>query len=539
MWSDDDIEDAELVGSKAHPIIEKKDKKFGPEFIKDLLYSHEVERRKQEWQLYDFEEVYKLYEKIKEELQYRNRYFKDMTYMQTWWGSFPVQFSAINMFEILKEVFPLCSMFLDLMPNNVVIAGGSLTSVFKQKRDYEKRNIDVDFFFHSTTPDQIMEYLQKAIKLMGEKYAKQFVVLQNKYVTTIIHDDCVDVKSKYRYNDIVYNGTKYQFVHRCFPNLSSVIGGFDIGASMILMTGERKIYFNRLGLFTFATGTIVVDIKSASSSFGYRLQKYHSKKDFSTLIPVSIKEKVRKTLTESFEMLGIDKGFSKFSIKLGENFFIKCECYDAEHFANYGPSEKINMGESDYDCLHPNKDMSYSNFIAAVNGNWGMYYRFGETWEDLQNYDVFPPYKVFKRLVYDKKLRVAIANNYGNSMTTKASEFISASIYDKIKATFIENKEKSRMEIIGSDENPGRQFTASFHPTNPKDWYNKSVVDISKCLRFGISDEVFTLLECARRKGQGLIGMLPKDIFKYIMNWVFILEGEDARNRVCKRLDIA
>jgi len=85
-------------------------------------------------------------------------------------------------------------------------------------------------------------------------------VTRNEFVTTVHLSD-----SRCEY--------KYQFIHRMYPSVESILGGFDLGPAMIAYTG-RQIVATELGAWSAFSKTLIVDISRRSTSFEHRLKKY-------------------------------------------------------------------------------------------------------------------------------------------------------------------------------------------------------------------------------------------------------------------------
>ena len=75
----------------------------------------------------------------------------------------------------------------------------------------------------------------------------------------------------------------YQFVHRIYPSLAHVLGGFDISPSMIGFDGTNVVA-NEMGAWAWVNQTMVVDISRRSLSFQYRLLKYF-RRGFNVIFP--------------------------------------------------------------------------------------------------------------------------------------------------------------------------------------------------------------------------------------------------------------
>jgi len=98
-------------------------------------------------------------------------------------------------------------------------------------------------------------------------------IVRNEYVTTLyLCADGVDTKNSINHhNDFVY---KYQFIHRVYPNVGSILGGFDLGPCMIAFDGYR-ILATELGAWSVFAKTVIVDTKRRSTTFEKRLAKYN------------------------------------------------------------------------------------------------------------------------------------------------------------------------------------------------------------------------------------------------------------------------
>lgn len=161
---------------------------------------------------------------------------------------------------------------------HLVACGGAIT---KAVTKFEDANEDIDFFFYDLDIDQATQLRIDVITFLINKWQSRigsehqdygdiiddidFYVLRNEYVTTL-----------YVY-EIVEGGRDthvYQFIHRIYPDISSILGGFDISASMVAFDGQ-EIYATPLGTWSLLNGSIIIDTKRRSTSYETRLRKYH------------------------------------------------------------------------------------------------------------------------------------------------------------------------------------------------------------------------------------------------------------------------
>lgn len=207
-----------------------------------------------------------------------------------------------------------------LVENFPVVAAGGIFARHLSGQLWGSNNVDMDFFFvkdnreynPTETLANIVEYItQKAhedghiVKCVRNARCTTVMIFSRQYAPYEDHP----VNSK----DPIWNGdsdrniviTKeytYQFIHRIYPSAMSVVGGFDISASMILYgivrsnrrvnaeiisdTGTRikrisrkpkstpEFYTNDLGADYVLRSRVIVDISRQSKSMLARLAKY-------------------------------------------------------------------------------------------------------------------------------------------------------------------------------------------------------------------------------------------------------------------------
>lgn len=234
------------------------------------------------------------------------------------YGKPPLSLELIKYY--LEYSFPFIKEILEKYRTNLTICGGSLTSAYKLcSNDLNYRiNSDVDFFFYNIGPEQatllrseiiiyICELWKSLIGKTSTELNRKFyrnrgginvdeilldvdiVIERNEYVTTI------NIIEHYS-ND---NTIKfiYQLIHRLYPNISSIIGGFDISACMMAYDGI-DLYTTPLGAWSIKNNSIIVDTKRRSTSYEHRLRKYN-KRGFNILFPGLLQTTIKQYLTEN------------------------------------------------------------------------------------------------------------------------------------------------------------------------------------------------------------------------------------------------
>jgi hypothetical protein len=174
--------------------------------------------------------------------------------------------TEILMLQIMNSRFPCVQIIMKQFPGKIFPAGGFYTNPFI--------TTDIDLFFVGCTKEEaceIMETFEQIFKEVHPNKEKSFK--RNVGTTTFIkkHPDSYGISDS------------YQFIHRRYPTLSHVIGGFDLSCSMIAFDGKHVVA-NSLGAWAWVNRTIVIDISRRSLSFEHRLMKYY-KRGFDLIFP--------------------------------------------------------------------------------------------------------------------------------------------------------------------------------------------------------------------------------------------------------------
>src|SRR5436853_3628508 len=169
-----------------------------------------------------------------------------------------------NVKRSLNIKHPFTSDLLSQFKNHLVACGGAVTKAIIGVYDSGE---DIDFFFYDLNIEQAIQLRIDIIKFLVNKWKADaadvdFYVLRNEYTTTLY----------------VYDGGPdtyvYQFIHRIYPDMSSILGGFDISASMVAFDGQ-ELYATPLGTWSILNIAIIIDTKRRSTSYETRLLKYY------------------------------------------------------------------------------------------------------------------------------------------------------------------------------------------------------------------------------------------------------------------------
>jgi hypothetical protein len=181
------------------------------------------------------------------------------------------------MIYYIKTAFPYITELLELGNGHLVACGGAIVNAILQPLCSAKSS-DIDIFFYDLTPDEAGKMRITAIIFLVEKWKlhpdiEEIFIKRNEFTTTV----CIATKEG-NFDPIVgnyeeYHRYEFQFIHRIYPTISSIIGGFDLSACMVAYDGN-EIYATPLGMWSMQNKSIIIDTKRRSTSFEHRLRKY-------------------------------------------------------------------------------------------------------------------------------------------------------------------------------------------------------------------------------------------------------------------------
>jgi len=225
--------------------------------------------------------------------------------------------------EKFQKKYRYIQPLLDRYYGKLAVCGGFYSN---PEYYYKHSNTDIDIFFHSCSHMEASQILKDCVLYLinthfenqaqpqGKEPKKDNIIAIGLPVIgkTFNGSKAKQIKAKKRENEktkrveiqierrlyitnvkfITYedqhhtswqNICTYQFIHRIYPNLGSILGGFDLGPSMVAYDG-RNILATEFGAWTYANKAMIVDISRRSTTFGSRLQKYYSR-GFDIILP--------------------------------------------------------------------------------------------------------------------------------------------------------------------------------------------------------------------------------------------------------------
>jgi hypothetical protein len=227
--------------------------------ITELLTQDSYYRKLKQWPLLNFNDIFPL-------KKYRS--IDEMFYTSSY-GSINNKIDMSTISNNINVKFSFIDKLLIKFNGHLVTCGGAIVkSIF----DDHSRG-DIDLFFYDLTIEEANKMRLDAIEFLINSWEENeaeynydnyvnYYIKRNEFTTTLFIST----------NDNDFY--EYQFIHRIYPDMSSIIGGFDLSICMIAYDG-KQIYATPLGAWSIQNKSIIIDTKRRSTSFEYRLQKYN------------------------------------------------------------------------------------------------------------------------------------------------------------------------------------------------------------------------------------------------------------------------
>ena len=497
-----------------------------------------------------------------------------------------------NIIEKIYHYFPMARILLEKYIGHLAICGGIFSSILSNSIPN-----DADFFFYNCTEEKANEILADCVAILTSLriHSKSFcndpdTDFSNIRIERQSHITTVRFAYKYRfqrYDGTFYeqsetNETKYQFIHRIYPSLDTIIGGFDIGPCMVAFDGN-DIYATPLGAFSIQNICMVVDTTRRSTSYNYRLIKYNNRgykiifpglrfKDFD-FFESSLADRISQ-VEHLMERLGLrftghsDYGGYDNQQLTNKISILNMDMNNLSIKTKYYGFEICNPNKNDLDkTLKHHSDYSYRNVITTLlkRANGGAL--------RCSNLDAVIIYKVItSQMSYDNamneymKLRDSpkvhsdinsfkdiISNlkyhwyrresNYYNLFAEYSNRVFNShirsfqeddvdgwlktcnEISDTLLPRMAENIDKVETKLKGVTwmvKNPQRQWTSSINPImeDPRMFYGEHYTEF----KIGIPEAVETMLRLiySRKTSTPGLSWLATDVFNLILELLFL-----------------
>ena len=166
----------------------------------------------------------------------------------------------------LANVYSVVFELLLVNKGKLAICGGwVLSKIMSSLKDRGTKASDIDMFFYNCKKEEAENIIYEATKSLSELVLRlgraSVTVKKQMYVTTISVGKAIDI----------------QFIHRIYPTLDLIIGGFDIAPCSCAVFYDEKeelqVKLTEVAAWSIAKCTIPVDISRRSVSFEQRICK--------------------------------------------------------------------------------------------------------------------------------------------------------------------------------------------------------------------------------------------------------------------------
>ena len=438
--------------------------------------------------------------------------------IREWNGPAKIKAFLCDRFSMAAEIIELAKAERDESDVELIVAGGSIASLFQSAaKSYLG---DVDFFFVSPSGNQeaaslLMHKIMALFEENGRNLHEDFLLFQR-------NETCTTVR-------LPETEEKYQFIHRLYPSAASVIGGFDLGyAAVMLHNYFDQLSFTHLGAWCHALEISIVDTSRRSLSYEHRLKKYGDR-GVDVVFPGLDRDQVLnyeaangkiplKQLTlkpqhhhsngsRRYQWKGDDEpDYYDWDVAMFPGTYLGTRNW---YYAITGRIAKIEMHASCADfCSGQFFEWPMKDYIARIDRSTLV-----ESKKLIAHY---------QEILGDQALPFIVAQMEGNE---KKMEEIRNLTLEKAVAVRDELEDRYKAGPTWRVENPGAQWTSSFNPIfeHPTQFYGEEFY--SPC-RILVTDSVWYNISLLRSFSE-LWQMIPKDVLKMIAKQTVIAEYED------------
>lgn len=192
--------------------------------------------------------------------------------------------------------FKLLQPFMAKHRGKLAVCGGAVTNSLLESTTGVNLHQDADIFFYGISQDEATAILEDCVATLVSS-AKKYQTMRvehRQHVTNVVVRYTYDPET-----DGDYIGDRhrvYQFIHRLYPTLDSILGGFDIPLSMFAFaylphashlsdTEGPVIVGTPLAVFCAKHNVIIVDTTRRSFSYEHRILKYRNRYDATVFFP--------------------------------------------------------------------------------------------------------------------------------------------------------------------------------------------------------------------------------------------------------------
>jgi hypothetical protein len=335
----------------------------------------------------------------------------------------------------------------------------------------------------------------------------------------------------------------YQIIHRIYPTMDSIIGGFDLGVCQVLYDG-KAILATPLGYYCISHRVNIFDTTRRSTSYEARLHKYNYKYRTGILF-VSLNIERIKDEIALINRLKISKYMSFYRNRADNLLFSSGhnDKSDYEGETNNTIYEEINYTHLVLDNKESSAVRWHADGITVRVPKSFKIYKSGYCGfirvclttifspRSYYNHKILNYMKYFERqylldiLTELKKYHTDALQHLNAGSTAiikKVQQYLLSKVQPKVDEFNNEIKKHGPLsKIVWITENPGRQWTSSINPAfaKPAEYFYPGY-----CipLQIGVSPQIETLLRLLTKHKIGLFSNLSPDTLNLIFYYLII-----------------
>jgi hypothetical protein len=189
----------------------------------------------------------------------------------------------------------------------LAVCGGAVSSCVLEYRYDAALHHDVDIFFYGVSQDEATAILEDCVAMLVSS-AKDYLTLRvehRQHITNVVFSHAYNPETDVEFPHAGTRYRVYQFVHRLYPTLDSILGGFDLPLCMFALAylpnrDKPCIVGTPLSIFCSTYNVIIVDTTRRSFSFEHRILKYKERYNSMVFFPGLDPEGIREHF-ETFE----------------------------------------------------------------------------------------------------------------------------------------------------------------------------------------------------------------------------------------------
>lgn len=454
--------------------------------------------------------------------------------------------------KVIKPRFPFLAILLEKYFGHLILCGGAFT-----ENSWDCKTYDVDLFFYDCTVPEAEQILKEAVDAIVAFHADFTIRVERKqHLTNVVVFEEAD------------HIHKYQFIHRIYPDIGSILGGFDLGPSMIAWDGVQ-IWATELGAWSIVNECMIIDISRRSTTFGKRILKYYHR-GFRVVFPGFRNGKIFSNEPVDSRIQKLHTVMQQLNLKLvreydydtnypidekgrydptllynalvvrDDKIYIKDLCLYRDGRFCIGPvwsgkrkdRDQVRKEQSDYgDWTYFEGDfINRTNNSLLINGNLDPVTAIFDMPAKMER-----PKEIIDRMLQNPNIPYLKQNKLfdcwydwmGQKQCRQLAEFEHSGnpeqhrevLYLRMLQNLAICRERLK-KITWITKNPGRQWTSSINPAviNARDWYGEKY----RHFIIGVYEKVETLLRLARTDRSNVWSTVPREIFNMIMYYVVL-----------------